>query len=79
MRNPGLIENSIRPVALGRKNYLFAGSHNGAINAAVMYSLLATCKIRQVEPYQWLKKALEIIPDYPANQLQKLFLSEVSN
>lgn len=74
-----LIENSIRPVALGRKNYLFAGSHNGAINAAVIYSLLATCKIRQVEPYQWLKKVLEIIPDYPANQLQKLFPAEVNN
>jgi transposase len=68
-----LIENSIRPVALGRKNYLFAGSHDGAINAAVIYSLLATCKIRQVEPYQWLKKALEMIPDHPASQLEKLF------
>ncbi|NMB72592.1 MAG: transposase domain-containing protein, partial [Bacteroidales bacterium] len=35
--------------------------------------------IRQVEPYQWLKKVLEIIPDYPANQLQKLFPAEVNN
>ncbi len=40
-----LIENSIRPVALGRKNYLFAGSHHGAQQAAIVYSLLATCKI----------------------------------
>jgi len=67
-----LIENSIRPVALGRKNYLFAGSHDAASNAAVVYSLLATCKIRDVEPYAWLKNILEIIPDYPANQLEKL-------
>lgn len=67
-----LIENSIRPVALGRKNYLFADSHDGARNAAVIYSLLATCKIRDVEPYQWLKNLLEVVPDYPANQLEKL-------
>ncbi len=67
-----LIENSIRPVALGRKNYLFAGSHEGAVKAAIIYSLLATCKIRDVEPYAWLKNILEIIPDYPANQLEQL-------
>ena len=67
-----LTENSIRPVALGRKNYLFAGSHEGAKNGAVIYSLLATCKINDIEPYEWLKKALETIPDYPANQLYKL-------
>ena len=71
-----LIENSIRPVALGRKNYLFAGSHDGAMNAAVIYSLLATCKIRDVEPYQWLKNLLEVVPDYPANQLEKLLPAE---
>lgn len=46
-----LIENSIRPVALGRKNYLFAGSHEAAQNAAVIYSLLATCKINNIEPF----------------------------
>jgi len=67
-----LTENSIRPVALGRKNYLFAGSHEGAKNGAVVYSLLATCKINDIEPYEWLKEALETIPDYPANQLHKL-------
>lgn len=67
-----LIENSIRPVALGRKNYLFAGSHDGARNAAVIYSLLATCKLNDIEPFGWLKNALETIPDYPVNQLHKL-------
>jgi transposase len=67
-----LIENSIRPVALGRKNYLFAGSHDAATNAAVIYSLLITCKIRDIDPYQWLKNLLEVVPDYPANQLEKL-------
>jgi len=67
-----LIENSIRPVALGRKNYLFAGSHHAAQQAAIMYSLLATCKINDVEPFHWLKHTLEVIPDYPVNQLDKL-------
>jgi transposase len=67
-----LIENSIRPVALGRKNYLFAGSHEAAQQAAILYSLLASCKINNIEPFAWLKHALEIIPDCPANQLYKL-------
>jgi len=67
-----LIENSIRPVALGRKNYLFAGSHQAAQHAAIIYSLLATCKINDVEPFQWLKNTLEVIPDYPANRLEEL-------
>ncbi len=39
------IENAIRPLALGRKNYLFAGSHSAAQKAAMMYSFFATCKI----------------------------------
>ncbi|MCF8236164.1 MAG: transposase, partial [Bacteroidales bacterium] len=71
-----LVENSIRPVALGRKNYLFAGSHDAAQNAAMIYSLLATCKINKVEPFQWLKNTLDTIPDHPANQLDKLLPRE---
>lgn len=70
------IENTIRPVAIGRKNYLFAGSHQGARNAAVIYSLLATCKLRGVEPFEWLTKTLTVIPDYPANQIHKLLPGE---
>ena len=67
-----LIENSIRPVALGRKNYLFAGSHEAAQQAAVIYSLVGTCKIKNIEPFAYLTKILSIIPDYPVNQLHKL-------
>jgi transposase len=67
-----LIENSIRGVALGRKNYLFAGSHESAQRGAVIYSLLSTCQIRGVDPFTWLKNSLDKIPDYPANQLEKL-------
>jgi transposase len=57
---------------LGRKNYLFAGSHDGARNATVIYSLVATCKLNDIEPFEWLKNALETIPDYQTNQLHKL-------
>jgi transposase len=67
-----LVENSIRPVALGRKNYLFAGSHDGAQRAAVVYSLLATCKLQNIEPYAYLKNLLETIPDYQVNKLANL-------
>lgn len=67
-----LIENSIRPVALGRKNYLFAGSHEAAQQAAVVYSILATFKLHDMEPFAYLSKILSIIPDFTANQLHTL-------
>lgn len=54
-----MVENAIRPVAVGRKNYLFAGSHEAAQRAAMMYSLLATCKLHNINPYYWLKDVLE--------------------
>lgn len=66
------IENCIRPLALGRKNYLFAGSHEAAQRAAMMYSFFATCKMNEVNPYQWLKDVLDRIPDHKVNQLQEL-------
>jgi transposase len=66
------VENKIRPVALGRKNYLFAGSHQAARNAAMIYSFLGTCKINDVNPLEWLKITLEKIPDCKVNQLQDL-------
>lgn len=67
-----LIENKIRPLALGRKNYLFAGSHNGAQRIAMMYSFFATCKANEVNPYEWLKNTLEIIPTTKITELNKL-------
>jgi transposase len=66
------VENSIRPVAVGRKNYLFAGSHEAAQRSAMLYSLLGTCKMHQIEPYQWLKTVLDAIADHPINQIEKL-------
>ncbi len=67
-----LVENSIRPVALGRKNYLFAGSHEGAKRAAMMYSFLGTCKQNDVEPFAWLRDVISRISDHKANRLQEL-------
>lgn len=67
-----LVENAIRPVALGRKNYLFAGSHEGAERAAMMYSLLGTCKQNNIEPFQWLKDTLARLPDCKQSQLAEL-------
>ena len=66
------VENSIRPVAVGRKNYLFAGSHEAAQRSAMLYSLLGTCKMHGIEPYQWLKSVLEKIADHPISRIEEL-------
>ena len=66
------VENSIRPVAIGRKNYLFAGSHEAAKRSAMLYSLLGTCKMHGVEPHAWLKNVLEKIPAHPINKIKEL-------
>lgn len=66
------VENSIRPVALGRKNYLFAGSHEAAKRSGMLYSLLGTCKMHGIEPYTWLKDVLHRIADHPVNKVQEL-------
>jgi len=67
-----LVENVIRPVALGRKNYLFAGSHEAAQRSAMLYSFMGTCKLRGVEPLQWLKTTLTKLPDHKASRLKEL-------
>jgi len=67
-----LVENAIRPNTLGRKNYLFAGNHECAQRAAMFYSFFGTCKRHNVNPFDWLKKVLQIIPEYPANKLEDL-------
>jgi len=66
------VENSIRPVAVGRKNYLFAGSHAAAQRSAIFYSLLATCKNYQVNPVEWMQDVLTRIAGYPINKIQEL-------
>lgn len=68
-----LVENAIRPVALGRKNYLFAGSHEAAQRAAMIYSLFANCKKHEVNPFQWLKHTLENIMSINHKNLKDLY------
>lgn len=63
-----MVENSIRPLAIGRKNYLFCGDDEAAQRTAVVYSLLATCKARGVDERAWLEDVLRRIPEYELGQ-----------
>ena len=68
-----LIENQIRPIAIGRKNYLFAGSHKGAERAASIYSFFAMCKLQEVNPYEWLKYVFDNIQETKTSDLEKFY------
>jgi transposase len=67
-----LLEAQMRPIAMGRKAYLFAGSERGGDVAATMYSLIATCKLNQVEPYAYLKDVLGRICNHRIDRLAEL-------
>jgi transposase len=67
------IEGKIRPVAVGRKNYLFAGSHKAAQRAAAIYSFFAICKMHEVNPYEWLKYTLENIMTIKYKDIKNLY------
>ncbi|SCC65021.1 Transposase [Chitinophaga costaii] len=67
------IERCMRPVAIGRKNFLFCGSHDAAKRTALLYSLLVTCKLNEVNPYEWLKDMLSYnLQEYPINKIESL-------
>lgn len=67
------VERTIRPVALGRKNALFAGSDGGAARWAVVASLIETAKLNGVEPYAWLRDVLtRMVDGHPAGRLDEL-------
>ena len=72
-----LKENSIRPIALGRKNYLFAGSHNGAQRSAMFYSFFACCKHNNIDPQKWLTYVLENIAEHKVNKLHELLPNNI--
>ena len=57
------VERAIRPIALGRKNHLFAGSDGGAERWAIVVSLLATARLNDVEPFSYLRDVLERLTD----------------
>jgi transposase len=66
------IENKIRPLALGRKNYLFAGSHPAAQRAAMIYSFVTSCKEHGINPYEWLHDTLCRISNTKLSELPQL-------
>jgi hypothetical protein len=66
------VENGVRSLALGRKNYLFCGNHQAAKRTTIIYSLLGTCKINHVNPVQWLTDVFNRILDCKNTQLHLL-------
>jgi transposase len=66
------VEREIRPVALGRKNYLFAGSDAGGERAAAFYGLIGTAKLNGLDPEAYLRQVLDRIADHPVNRIADL-------
>jgi hypothetical protein len=66
------LESALRPIAVGRRNYMFAGSERGGRAAAIMYSLIGTAKLNGVEPFAWLKDVLTRLPSHPVNRVAEL-------
>lgn len=58
------VENAIRPLAVGRKNYLFCGSDASAVRASMIYSFIAACKAAGIEPRECFKDVIRRIPEY---------------
>jgi transposase len=65
-------ERSLRAVALGRKNYLFAGSDRGGESAAAIYSLIGTAKLNGIDPESYLRNVLSRIAEHPINRIEEL-------
>lgn len=65
-------ERALRAVALGRKNYLFAGSDAGGERAAIIYSLIGTAKLNGIDPEKYLAEILTRIADHPINRIEEL-------
>lgn len=74
-----LVENSIRPVALGRKNWLFAGSPEGAKRMAIIYSLVTACKLNGINPDEYFNDILPKVASYPANKISGLIPTNWKN
>jgi len=67
-----LSERTLRMVAVGRKNWLFAGSEAGAQRAAILYSLVASCKLNGLDPFAYFRDVLEKVSTYPADKVDDL-------
>jgi len=67
-----LLESALRPIAMGRRAYLFTAATRGGHVAATMYSLIGTCKLNGIEPYAYLKDVLQRLPAHPVNRVAEL-------
>ncbi len=67
-----LAENALRPLALGRKNWLFAGSDDGGERAALFYSLIVTCRLNGIDPSAYFRDVMARIADHPINKIDAL-------
>jgi transposase len=65
-------ERGLRPIAIGRKNWTFAGSDEGGRRAAAIYTLIETAKLNDVDPQAWLADVLARLPDHPAKRIDEL-------
>jgi hypothetical protein len=65
-------ERALRAVAIGRKNYLFAGSDSGGERAAAIYSLIGTAKLNGINPQAYLREVLAKIAEHPINRIDEL-------
>jgi transposase len=65
-------ERALRPIALGRRAWLFAGSDRGGERAAAIYTLIATAKLNGIDPQAWLADVLRRIAEHPASRLHEL-------
>jgi transposase len=65
-------ERAMRSIAIGRKNWLFAGSDSGGHTASIIYSIIETAKLNHINPWKYLQKVLAIIQDYRANKVEDL-------
>lgn len=73
-----IAENDLRTVSLGRKNFLFFGSDHGGEHGALLYSLIGTCKLNGVDPERYPRHVLNVIANWPVNQVHELLPWRVS-
>lgn len=62
----------MRGIAIGRKNYMFVGSERGGKSAAIIYTLMETAKLNNVDPQAWLTDVLSRIADHKINTIEEL-------
>ena len=67
-----IIENAIRPLALGRKNYLFAGNHDAAVNIGHYYTIFGTCRALGVNPYDYIVWFLTKVTSVKTSEMAKI-------